>query len=123
MNLLIEAVEFLKSNPYPTDDTLHAYCERNNIDEHEFEKTVYILATAFVRMFLGGKSEGGSKPVEYESELKRGIEVEYEHTPDAVVAEKIARDHLAEFPNYYTELDKMEKLLELGKTIQMPAGA
>jgi hypothetical protein len=46
-------------------------------------------------------------------ELKMGIEVEQEHTNDVDQARKIALDHLAEFPKYYTELKKMEK--KLGK--------
>lgn len=47
-------------------------------------------------------------------ELKMGIEVEQEHTDDVDKARKIALDHLAEFPKYYTELKKMEK--KLGKS-------
>jgi hypothetical protein len=39
-------------------------------------------------------------------QLKIGIEVELEHTDDEKVAEKIARDHLAEDPHYYTKLKK-----------------
>lgn len=39
-------------------------------------------------------------------QLKIGIEVEKEHTDDEKVAEKIARDHLAEDPHYYTKLKK-----------------
>lgn len=39
-------------------------------------------------------------------QLVRGIEVEMEHTKDAAMAEKIARDHLAEDPDYYTKLGK-----------------
>ena len=42
-------------------------------------------------------------------ELARGIEVEKEHTDDEDVAKKIALDHLAEIPDYYTRLDKMEQ--------------
>lgn len=42
-------------------------------------------------------------------ELKRGIEVEYEHTKSILVAKLIAKDHLAEIPDYYTRLDKMEQ--------------
>ena len=41
-------------------------------------------------------------------ELAKGIEVEMEHTTDGRIARKIALDHLAEFPDYYTELLKME---------------
>lgn len=43
------------------------------------------------------------------TELKRGRQVEHEHNasnPD--VQEAIAKDHLAEIPDYYTRLDKME---------------
>ena len=42
------------------------------------------------------------------NELAMGIKVEKEHTADPAIAEKIARDHLAEFPDYYTRLTKME---------------
>ena len=41
-------------------------------------------------------------------ELKMGIKVEYEHTTDSEVAKRIALDHLAEIPDYYTRLAKME---------------
>ena len=47
---------------------------------------------------------------EYDAnELKMGIEVEKEHTDDEDLAKKIAKDHLAEVPDYYTRLKKMEK--------------
>jgi len=39
-------------------------------------------------------------------ELKKGIEVEKEHTDDPVKAEEIALDHLKEDPKYYTKLAK-----------------
>lgn len=39
-------------------------------------------------------------------QLKLGIEIEQEHTTDLAEAEKIARDHLAEDPEYYTKLKK-----------------
>jgi len=42
-------------------------------------------------------------------QLKMGIEVEKEHTPDPKMAQEIAMDHLTEFPDYYTRLAKMEK--------------
>ena len=48
-------------------------------------------------------------------ELKVGIEIEMEHTTDPRVARKIALDHLAEFPTYYTALLKMEARLRKGK--------
>lgn len=41
-------------------------------------------------------------------ELDRGAQVELEHTDDINTARKIAKDHLAEDPLYYTKLDIME---------------
>jgi len=42
-------------------------------------------------------------------QLKKGIEVEKEHTTDVKVAREIALDHLWEFPDYYDRLEKVEK--------------
>ena len=41
-------------------------------------------------------------------QLTQGIEIEMEHTTDPEEAKKIALDHLAEDPRYYTKLKKME---------------
>ena len=63
--------------------------------------------------FEGGLSEGRKKkePKQalhpnqiHPSELRMGIKVEMEHTDDPKKAEKIALDHLAENPYYYTAL-------------------
>ena len=65
--------------------------------------------------FEGGLSEGKKKKAKKEekpynpnaihpSELRMGIRVEMEHTDDPKKAEKIALDHLAENPFYYTAL-------------------
>ena len=45
-------------------------------------------------------------------QLELGIKVEMEHTDDPKVAIEIAKDHLDEFPTYYSELDKMEQSLK-----------
>jgi len=42
-------------------------------------------------------------------ELEKGIEIEHEHTDDDKEAKKVALDHLAELPDYYTRLIKMEE--------------
>lgn len=39
-------------------------------------------------------------------ELSKGVDVEKEHTDDPAIAEKIAKDHLKENPNYYSELEQ-----------------
>lgn len=43
------------------------------------------------------------------SELQRGIQIEKEHTDDIALATEIAKDHLAEIPDYYTRLELMER--------------
>jgi len=44
-----------------------------------------------------------------EKQIEMGIKVEYEHTTNEDIARRIALDHLAEIPDYYTRLLKMEK--------------
>lgn len=55
-----------------------------------------------------GKS--GKPDSAYDTEqLKKGVEVEKEHTDDEETAKKIAKDHLDECPTYYDKLQDMEK--------------
>ena len=59
------------------------------------------------------KKNKNRKPSDYNSkQMELGKEIEKEHTDNEEIAEEIAMDHLDEFPNYYTELEKMEKDLE-----------
>lgn len=52
---------------------------------------------------------GNAKNAEYDPEqLEMGMWIEMEHTDDPKIAEKIVKDHLAEIPDYYTRLVKME---------------
>jgi hypothetical protein len=47
----------------------------------------------------------GRHPSEFDPvQLRRGIQVELEHTRDAQIAERIAMDHLVEDPLYYVKL-------------------
>jgi hypothetical protein len=48
----------------------------------------------------------------YKAQLKIGQKIEMEHTDKKSVARKIAKDHLREFPTYYTALIKMEAKLK-----------
>jgi len=43
------------------------------------------------------------------AELAMGIEVEKEHTDNPETSKAIAKDHLAELPDYYTRLKQMEE--------------
>lgn len=49
------------------------------------------------------------------TQLRIGSRVELEHTSNKKQALKIAKDHLREFPTYYTELVKMEARLKRKK--------
>ena len=42
-------------------------------------------------------------------QLKKGIKIEKEHTPNPLIAMQIAKDHLAEIPDYYDRLERMER--------------
>jgi len=55
-----------------------------------------------------------------EAQLKKGIEVESEHTDNKEKAREIAMDHVSEFPDYYDRLEKMEnKASKETKTTEM----
>lgn len=64
-------------------------------------------------------------------QLQLGKETEKEHTTNNKLAKAIAKDHLEEIPNYYTELEKMEKesmlgafvnpLMEFGQDVKLRA--
>ena len=54
------------------------------------------------------------------SSVRMGIKVEMEHTKNPKIAEKIARDHLKEFPDYYVRLAKMEREAKKDRIIVDP---
>ncbi|HPM74243.1 MAG TPA: hypothetical protein PLA71_00810 [Saccharofermentans sp.] len=74
----------------------------------------------FKVLVQGGLSNEAAEPINVDpKELAMGIRVEMEHVTKGVnpqleeaLAKKIAMDHLAEIPDYYTRLDKMEKEAE-----------
>lgn len=73
----------------------------------------------------GGKAvqEGVTPTNVDQAELEKGVRVESEHTSDPVKAMQIALDHLAEIPDYYTRLKKMEEGAKAeGSVTQPPAG-
>lgn len=48
------------------------------------------------------------------STISKGLKIESEHTPIHSLQERIAFDHLSEFPRYYDELSKLERKLSKG---------
>lgn len=56
-------------------------------------------------------------------QLSKGIEIEKEHTKDEKVAEKIALAHIDERPDYYIQIDKLEKKpIEKVNEVKEPTG-
>lgn len=103
--------DFLKKNPKPSDDQIHALAKKMGIDPHKFEEHVYMMLSDKLKEDkLPGGLADKMKPSDFDSdELKKGVEHELEHTDDKTLAKEIAMDHLAEDPKYYTHLEKMEK--------------
>lgn len=129
--------EFLRQNQAPEDSELHQWAESLGVSPSAAEELIYQLAAQQVtgkppedtveggpeeeekeaeERIPGGKAEGMPASDFPADQLRKGIEVEKEHTPDPAVAKEIAKDHLEEFKNYYTALDSMEKRLKEGKT-------
>jgi hypothetical protein len=107
---------WLAKHPNPSDDLFHKFAEGQGWDVHKAEAETYKMASKFARFWLGGRSNEKGAPTSYDPKaLAVGIKVELEHTPDRDVAEKITKDHLAEFETYYLGLKAMEKSLEVGE--------
>jgi len=107
LNQLKEMVaKFFLENPNPNDKQVHEFAEQNNVDPHQLEEVIYDLLTSL--MFDVGKHLEIPDEAFDAAQLAVGIEVELEHTDDEFVAKQIAKDHLAEIPDYYTRLLIME---------------
>jgi len=71
-------------------------------------RKLYSVAKKFKDQLPGGLADKKS-PSDFDPEaLRKGIEVEFEHTNDREIAKEIAMDHLTEDPEYYDKLAIME---------------
>jgi len=104
MDLHEEIIKWFIKNPKPNDKAVHAFAEKLGIDPDKFEGHIYMILSDLIHEGRSKKFTGKYDP----KELAMGIEVEKEHLPYSSIAEKIAKDHLAEIPDYYTRLKKME---------------
>jgi hypothetical protein len=97
------------SSGKPVDDKMiHAFAEESGLDPSVVEGIIYEILQG---LMAGGKSAGKKDDVDPD-QLAIGIKTESEHTDEPEIAEKIARDHIAEDKEYYTKLQAMES----GKT-------
>lgn len=87
---------------------IHSLAEKLGLDPPELEEKAYALLQSFWSKGRANKKKFNFSDAD-PKEVKMGIEVEYEHTDNKYVAYRISMDHLAELPDYYTRLSKMEK--------------
>jgi hypothetical protein len=100
-----QIIKWFMKNPYPKDDQVHDFAENLGLEPDELEGHIYHVLCA---VLCEGKSKDFKGSYNQE-ELKMGVKVEAEHTTIPLVAYKIAKDHLAEIPDYYSRLKKMEE--------------
>lgn len=100
-----------------TDDDVHKWAEDNKYKTPLVESIAYSFAKKMIVLLNDGKAkEKGLTEDQVDAEqLKKGIEVEKEHSSDLDIQKKTAMDHLAEFPKYYDALDEMETKLKANK--------
>jgi len=106
-DLHAEIIKFVIANPKPSHAEVLAYSKKLGIELIEFDRHVYMLLSSIL---TEGNSKG--KDIKHDpdpEQLTMGIKVEMEHTSEPLISQKIALDHLAEIPDYYTRLAKMEK--------------
>lgn len=97
-------IKWFMKNPKPKDDEVHAFADKMGIDPHKFEQSVYAILGDIL---TEGRSKGFTGSYDAK-QIAMGTKVEMEHTTIPLIAEKISKDHLAEIPDYYTRLAKME---------------
>ncbi len=100
-----QIIKWFLKNPYPDDEQVHSFAEEIGVDEDELERNVYAILSSILSE---GYSKGEERPEFDKEQLKKGIEVEYEHTTNPIISKKIAMDHLVEIPDYYDRLERME---------------
>jgi len=98
-------IEFFRNNPYPDDTVIHNLAQLLRQDPDNFEGHIYMILSSIINEGKSVHYDGEYNP----EELAEGIKIELEHTTDINLSEKIAKDHLAEIPDYYTRLKKMEE--------------
>lgn len=99
-----QLIDFFAKNPNPPDSDVHKMAEDMGIAPDKLETTIYSILSDFFAAGNYIKNGGDIDP----DQLAKGIKVEMEHTTSDLIAEKIAKDHLSEIPNYYDLLEKME---------------
>jgi predicted DNA-binding protein YlxM (UPF0122 family) len=101
---------------YKKEDNTKVGCTKGSVDKYLAALHANVDEANTIK---GGKSDNlSTKEIadkfkvsveKIESQIKKGIGVEMEHTNDKEKAREIATDHVSEFPDYYDRLGEMEK--------------
>jgi hypothetical protein len=103
-NVQNKIIEFFQKNKIQSDEQIHDFANQLGLPPHKLEVEIYKLLSSLINL-----KHGDDPDDKYDSkQLERGIEVEKEHIDNPVISKMIAKAHIAEIPDYYTRLDKME---------------
>lgn len=105
--ILSYIMDFFADNPSPPDEDIHKLAKKLNLEPDDFEAKIYSILGSILGSGKAKKEKFTEKDAN-PNELKMGIKIEHEHTKNKTIAKRIALDHLAELPDYYTRLKKME---------------
>ena len=101
-----KVIDYFTTHKQVTEEMVHEELSKELGLPHEVtESLIYSILSDF--MSKGKWNQDPNIPIN-QDQLMAGINVEMEHTSDPLIAERIARDHLAEIPDYYTRLAMME---------------
>lgn len=113
--LKVKIMDYFTRDSKVSAEDIEEFAKINGCTETEVKEVIYSILSSF----LNKGKYNRTKTVKIDpKELNLGIKVEMEHTSDRAIAERIARDHLAEMPGtgkndgYYSLLIKMEKRYE-----------
>ena len=98
-------INFFTKHKDPSDKLVHQFAEELGVDAHQLEEEVYGILSDF---FASGEYHKNPRVKIDPEQLKLGIKSEMEHTDCPLIAQRIAKDHLAEMSDYYTRLSRME---------------
>lgn len=107
-----QVLTFIKKNPRPTDEQFHMWAEAKGFNKHKAEQVAYRIISDLLHK---GRSKGKAPAGVAKADVKKGVAIEAEHTPNKMIQRKITDDHNAELTKYYDKkkgLPAMEKKLE-----------
>ncbi len=106
----IAVMNFFSSQGKISDADFHSFCEQNGFNIHEAESLAYGLAQKLMQFIRGGKGANLDPNTVDPRQLEWGIQIEAEHTDCPSIQKKIALDHIAEDPQYYSMPYMQEEL-------------